>query len=157
MSGCFGLALGTRYGVAAMAVGAMGVPLGLGAVMLFGGPALYVAVAHADLPVSARSLGAALASAVGVAGIVLGGLAPAVTLLSVSVDTAFGAAVTGVAGLALGLALSLLRFLRDMRVRLGDNGRTRSARWAMLAFAGFSAALAARIWWVTIPMLGKGA
>ena len=157
LSACFGLALGARYGGAAMVVGALGVPLGLAAAVAFGGPALYIGVAHTGTSMSARGLASTLASTLGVCGLVLGGLAPAVTLISVSVDTDLAAATTGHVGLAFTLILSLSRMTRMARERLGVDATGRGFRLAMLSFAVFAAVLAMRVWWLAIPMLGRGA
>ena len=147
LSACYGLALGARHGVAAMMRGAAGVPLGFVAVGALAAPAFYIAAAHAGLAMSARALGAQLATALALSGLVLCGLAPALALVSVSTDTAFGAAIFAAAGLGLAGALGVRRMLRSMWGGFDRSG----ARAALIAFAAFAALLSARVWWLVLP------
>ncbi len=84
LSACFGLAIGARYGVAAMAVHAAGVPLGFAVAAGLAAPALCIGVAHFDLPIDALAVARAVARGLGAAGRVLAGLAPAALLLTVT-------------------------------------------------------------------------
>jgi hypothetical protein len=71
LAATYGLALGARSGVLAMAANAVGVPLAFVAVALVGGPAFFVALAHAGVDVSALALGRSLALGTATAGLVL--------------------------------------------------------------------------------------
>jgi hypothetical protein len=153
LAAIFGLAIGARHGAAAMAVHAVGTPLALAAVGVLATPAFYIGVAHANLPIEAHALGDAMSRGIATTGLVLAGLAPAALLLTLSTESlasaAFGAGITLFGALALGLrhALSALKH---------DDARP-SARWMNAAFVAFSLLLAGRIWWLALPMLGRGA
>jgi len=159
LAAVFGLALGLRYGAAAMVIGVAGVPLAFVAVAALGAPAFYIGVSHADLPITGLALAGAVSRGVATSGLVLAGLAPAAALLSVSAESAASAAVVGAAGLGAAGGLGMRRMMEDLRDPLsGDNGTmtcgARAMRWC---FALFSTVLAARIWWLALPMLGRGA
>ena len=153
LAAVFGMAIGARHGVPSMAVHAVGAPLGLAAVAALGGPAFFVGCAHAAVAIEPRDLLLAVSRGLATTGLVLAGIAPAVLLVSLSAETAVGAASVAVFGLALGGVLGLRRLLAELRGALGEAGI--GAKVAAWAFAGFAVVLAARIWWVTLPCLGR--
>jgi hypothetical protein len=153
LAALFGAALGAREGGPAFGAGALGVPLGLVAVAAFAAPAFYIALAHAGVAWNARALAASLAGASTLTALVLAGLAPAVLLVSVTADTRLGGTAAAVAALAVAGGLGLRRLFRDLR-RAPHGDAPRSERLALVAFAAFASLLAARVWWLTLPMLG---
>src|SRR5262249_256097 len=144
-----GLSLGARFDVSAMAAHAAGVPLAFVAVALVGGPAFYVALAHAGVDINPQLLTASLARGVAVAGLILSGLAPAMLLLGVSCDSEVTVACYGVLGLAVGGAMGL----RAMFAELQRHQRARgfSEQLARVAFALFATVFCSRIWWSVLP------
>jgi hypothetical protein len=159
LSAIYGAALGARYGTLAMAVQALGVPLGLLAVAVLGAPAFYILLAHVGHPIDALGLGAAVARATGTAGLVLAGLAPAALLLTMSTEGAIAAGLYGALGLGVGGGLGLRSLRGSLRQQLlaADPGQQRAGRFVILAFVCFAALLAARVWWLAVPSLGGGA
>jgi hypothetical protein len=154
LAGLFGLAIGFRHGLASMAVHAVGVPLGYIAAVGLALPALCIFAAHFDLPVDTRAVVHAVTCGVSVAGLVLAGIAPGALLL-----TATSESHTVAAGYAcLGLALGSVIGVREVAERLGG---VISGRFALLvcfgAFVVLAGLLAARAWWLVLPMLGRNA
>jgi hypothetical protein len=154
LAATFGLALGAGLGVPAMAVHAVGVPLALLAVALIGGPAFYVALAHAGVQVSALALTASLARGIAGAGLVLGGLAPTMLLLALSCESRMTVAGYGVLGLAAAGCVGLRAIFRELERRQPSPGI--AASLPRLAFAIFAGVLCLRIWWSVLPVLGGG-
>ena len=154
LAATFGLSLGARFSPFTMAAHAAGVPLAFIAVALVGGPAFYVALAHAGVDINPRALTSSLARGVAVAGLILAGLAPAMLLLGVSCESEFTVAFYGVLGLAASGAMGL----RAMFLELECLERTRSLseRLTRVAFAAFACVFCARIWWGVLPILGGG-
>lgn len=157
LSSAFGAALGARFGVLSMAVHALGVPLGLAAVIALGAPACAIALAHAGARVPLLELGTALARSVAATGAVLAGLAPAMALVSVSVESPLTASVLGALGLALAGALGARRFAAELARLLRGAVSPLAARAVPIVFFVFAGALAARVWTGVLPMLGAGA
>lgn len=154
LAGLFGAALGARFGAASMLVHAVGVPLGLLAVVVLGVPACGVALAHAGARVPMAELGAALGRAVAATGVVLAGLAPATALVVVSVESVLTASVLGGLALALAGVLGGCRFASELGRVLARAGSPLAARSVPPAFFVFAAALAIRVWTGVLPMLG---
>lgn len=146
-SALFGAAAAARYGVLAMLVHAAGVPLGLGLAVGLSTPALCIAVLHFDLPLDTQGVLAAVCRGLFVAGFTLAGLAPALLLLTVTVEQPSSAAVLTALGLGLGGALGL------RAVAAGFGPRGRALFWGFLLFVVL---LTVRVWWQTLPMLGGG-
>lgn len=152
----YGVALGVRQGGPAILRHALGVPAALLAVAGLGVPALYILLALFDAPLEPSRVAAAASRAAASAGLLLAGLAPAAALFVVSSEGAGAAALAGAAGLILGGLAGVTRLLRELG--RGFGGASEGARAASgIAFAGFAlfaTALAARVWWSTLPMLG---
>lgn len=159
LASLYGVALGARHGVAAMAVQAAGVPLGFIAVAALAAPAFYILLAHAGHPVQALGLAAAVSRATALAGVVLAGLAPAAMLLTVSVESLLAAAACGLLGLLVGGGLGLRSLYRQLEVQLAGTGveQRLASQLVTFGFACFAAVLAGRVWWLAVPSLGGGA
>jgi hypothetical protein len=152
LAATYGLSLGARFGVSAMAAHAAGVPLAFLAVALVGGPAFYVALAHAGVDISPQVLTASLARGVAVAGLILAGLAPTMLLLGLSCDSDVSVACYGVLGLAVGGGMGLRAMFGELeRHRCGSGF---SGRLPRFAFAFFACVFCSRIWWSVLPILG---
>jgi hypothetical protein len=153
LAATFGIAIGARYGVLSMAIHAVGVPLGLAAVAVLGGPAFFVGCAHSAVKLAPRDLLRAIVGGLATSGLVLAGTAPAALLVSMSAETPIGAALVSAAGLALGGLLGLRRLMAELdgALRLAGFG----ARMAAWAFGLFAVVLATRVWWLTLPCLGR--
>jgi hypothetical protein len=154
LTATFGLALGAGVGLPAMAIHAVGVPLGFLAVALIGGPAFYVALAHSGVDVSALALTASLTRGIAGAGLVLAGLAPTMLLMAVSCESHLTVAGYGVVGLAAGGCVGLRAIFRELERRQPSVGI--AASLPRLAFAIFAGVLCLRIWWSVLPVLGGG-
>src|SRR5262245_46366221 len=76
LAAIYGLALGIRFGWAAMASHAVGVPLALAGVALLAVPALYIGWAHIDVDPDPQAFVRATARGAATAGLVLAGLSP---------------------------------------------------------------------------------
>jgi hypothetical protein len=152
LTAIYGLALGARFGVPAMAAHAAGVPLALVAVAVLGAPAFYIGLAHTGIDVDGRALVAAVARGVATSGVVLAGLAPALALMAVCCESAAGVAWYGAAGLAVGGLLGLRALYRELPA--SHSGGARVVRGF---FAVFAALLAARVWWLVLPLFGGAA
>lgn len=155
LSALYGVALGVREGGAAIVRHALGVPAALLAVAGLGVPALYILLALFDAPLEPPRVAASASRAAASAGLLLAGLAPAAALFVVSSEGADGAALVGAAGLVLGGLAGISRLLHELGRGLG--GASEVARAAsgisFAAFALFATALAARVWWSTLPIL----
>jgi hypothetical protein len=155
LASLFGGAVGLRVGGAAIAGHALGVSLGFLGVCGLAVPALAIVLALANASVDALGLARATSRAAANAGLLLAGLAPGAALFAVTVEDAITVTVLGVAGLGLAGLLAMRSFVRDLAPQMsGDGERTRVlSRVALPAFLVFSAILAARIWWVMLPIV----
>jgi hypothetical protein len=152
LSSLFGLALGAGTNVPTMAARAVGVPTGFVIVALVGGPAFYVALAHAGVEVSALALSSALGCGVASAGLVLAGLSPTMLLLAVSCESQVSVAAYALLGLAASGSVGLRAMFRELG--RGQLSWTVGARLPHLAFALFAAVLCLRVWWGALSLLG---
>jgi len=89
-------------------------------------------------------------------GLVLAGLAPAAALFVVSSDRTVTAGIAAGLGLFLAGAIGLSHLVRDLRRAISSAkiATRATANLAFLGFGVFAVALAARIWWSTLPLLG---
>lgn len=159
LAALYGLALGTRQGGASFFRHAFGVPAAMVAVGALGVPALTIVLTLFNAPLDPSRALAATSRAAASMGLVLGGLAPAAALFVITSDSRTAAAVLGLAGLILGGSIGLKRLIDDLRAAMASEGplvKTASAA-AFLGFAIFALALAARVWWGTLPLLDGGA
>jgi len=156
LAALYGVSIGARNGGKAFFTHALGVPAALLAVAALGAPALYIVLALFDAPLSPPRVIAAAARASARTGLILAGLAPAAALFVVSSDRAVTAGIAAGLGLFLGGAIGLSHLLGELRRAISEaSAATRaSANLAFLGFGVFAVALAARIWWATLPLLG---
>jgi hypothetical protein len=156
LSALYGLALGARQGGKALALHAVGVPLGLLIVVLAAAPSMFVFLSICRAPIDARALASTTARGLGSAGLLLAGLAPAAALFVVSSETPRAAAGAVTLGLMLGGGVALGRatweiFRSAVRAKAGSIlGGTGVA----VGFAMFSVILAIRVWNAVLPILG---
>jgi hypothetical protein len=151
-SSLFGLALGLRFGVVSMAAHAAGVPVAFLVVALLATPAFFVGLLHGGFEIDARVLASAIARGAATSGLVLAGLSPAVALYSLSAEDATSVALLAAVGLALAGLLGQRATFRSLPEVAGLRG----ARFLLFraAFGSFAAVLAARIWWLVLPVFG---
>jgi hypothetical protein len=151
-SSLFGLALGLRFGVVSMAAHAAGVPVAFLVVALLATPAFFVGLLHGGFEIDARVLASAIARGAATAGLVLAGLSPAVALYSLSAEEATSVALLAAVGLALAGLLGQRATFRSLPEVAGLRG----VRFLLFraAFGSFAAVLAARIWWLVLPVFG---
>jgi len=131
---------------------AAGVPLGLAVSAGVGAPTLAVAVAHFDLPVDALRVTEAVAAALARSGRLLAGLSPAALLLTVTPETGITAACFAAGGLSMAGLLGARELFSQLR-----SEERRLPKLLSLAFVAFAGLLAVRVWWLALPMLGRGA
>lgn len=156
LAAVYGLAIGTRDGGAAFLHHAAAVPLAPLAVAGLGVPALFIVLTLFDAPVNPARTLAAAARGAATTGLVLAGLAPAMSLFVTTTSSRVGAALCAGVGLIVGGALGLRAFLRgiDAQLREGSDGARVLGGFALLVFALFSIALSARVWWTSLPIFG---
>lgn len=156
LAALYGVSLGARQGGRAFFTHAAGVPAALLAITALGIPALYIVLALFDAPIEPPRMIAAAARAAARSGLLLAGLAPAAALFVVSSDRAETAAAAAAVGLFVAGALGLHRLLAELRASLQHAAVTTraTAGLAFLGFGVFAIALAARIWWATLPLIG---
>lgn len=156
LSAVFGLALGMRVGGAQLLRHAVGVPLGLLVVAGVAAPALFVRLSLLDAPLHASRMLAAVARATNAAGLVLAGLAPAMALLVVTIESPAAAGWTSGLGLALAGGIGLFTLLAEVRQSVAGVALWQQSRifGTLAVFAVLSCALAARAWHAWLPLLG---
>lgn len=159
LAALYGIALGTRQGGASFFRHALGVPAAMIAVGALGVPALTIVLTLFNAPLDPSRSFAATSRAAASMGLVLGGLAPAAALFVITSDSRPAAAVLGLAGLVLAGSIGLKRLIDDLRASMaGEDPLVKTAcAAAFLGFAVFALALAARVWWGTLPLLNGGA
>jgi len=151
----FGVSLGLRKGGVAILLGAVGAPAGILAVAAVAAPAFAIVLALANAPLEAMHLAHATSRAATRAGLLLAGLAPGVALLVVSCEDAITVSIFGFGALLLAGGIAANAFANELRPRLRSAPpRTRVVlSVAMPVFLLFAAVLAARVWWLALPML----
>ena len=158
LASLFGVAIGLRVGGPAIASHAAGVSVGLLAVCGLAVPALAIVLALVNASVDGLGLARATSRAAATAGLLLAGFAPGAALFAVTVEDAITVTMVGVGGLALAGALAMRSFVRELGPQLAvADARARGlSRVALPIFLVFAATLAARIWWVTLPIVRGG-
>lgn len=158
LAAAYGAALGARGGAGAMLAHAAGAPAAIAGVGVLGVPALAIVLALADAPVRADAIVRAAVDGAARAGLVLGGLAPALALVCVTAEDAATGAIYAGAGLVVAGRVGLRAFRGALAAELtAAPPRTRrSSGVATASFALFAAVLAGRIWWAALPALGGG-
>jgi hypothetical protein len=158
LAALYGLALGARHGGLSLFKHAVGVPAAMIAVAGLGVPALTIVLTLFDAPIAPPRALSAAARAAATTGLVLGGLAPSAALFVITSDSWITAALLGALGLVIGGAIGLRCLIRDLTDALGEASlmtKTASAA-ALLGFTLFAVALAARVWWSSLPILRGG-
>ncbi|MDQ2644206.1 MAG: hypothetical protein M3020_10350 [Myxococcota bacterium] len=154
LSALFGLGLGARMGGLALLEHALGVPAGLCAMGLLGVPPLYVLLTLFDAPISLPELASGFGRALGSVGAVLGGLAPVVAWLGVTIESPEVAAFVARLGLALSCAIGGAPLLLRVFEKLGGRGLRLKGGLLLCGFALFAGAVSARTWQALLPILG---
>jgi hypothetical protein len=156
LAAIYGLALGVRSGGPELVRHALGAPLGLAVVAAVAAPALFVRLALINAPLRPAQMVGAVAQGTFTAGLVLAGLAPAVAMLVVSIESAAAAAWMSGLGLWLAGGIGLFNLLAALRQHLiGTDFRTSSRGFVAVAiFSALACALAARAWYAWLPLLG---
>jgi hypothetical protein len=149
LAGVFGLALGARFGLAAMAVHAMTVPIALLAVTGFGGPAFYIALLHGGLAIDALGVARAFARGTATAGLALAGFAPPMALFSLSCEETLAVQAYAALGLGAAGALGLRALLKALPA--SPHSRLLGPK---LCLAAFATLLSARVWLAALPIFG---
>jgi hypothetical protein len=147
-----------RVGGPAIATHALGVSLGILGVCGLAVPALAIVLALVNASVDALGLARATSRGAATAGLLLAGLAPGAALFAVTVEDAITVTVVGAGGLVLGGLLAMRSFARELSPQLaaGDGRARLLSRVALPSFLVFAAILAARIWWVMLPIVRGG-
>ena len=155
LAAVFGVALGLRHGGASLVLGALGAPAGTLAVAAVAVPAFAIVLALANAPLEAMDLAHATSRAAMRAGLLLAGIAPGMAMLVVTVEETLTVDVMGFAALLFAGAVAGHGFVSDLRPALGEAPRLTRAilSVALPAFLLFAAVLAARVWWLSLPML----
>ena len=156
LASLYGLALGTRTGGLDLLWHAFGVWGGLALSALVTAPSLLVFLALFDVPLEARQVFDSMSQGLACAGSVLAGIAPAMTLLVVTVDSISAVSVLAWGGLFLGGSLGLAKALAALHRPL-EGMRPRIRGRFVLAATGFAlltAALACRAWLGLLPLMG---
>jgi hypothetical protein len=154
LSAVFGLALGARMGGLALLQHALGVPAGLCAMGLLGVPPLYVLLTLFDAPISLAEIATCLGRALASIGAVLGGLAPAVALLGVTIQSPYVASFAARFGLAMACAIGGAPLLFRVFEKLGGPALKFKGGLLLCGFAVFAGAVSARTWQALLPILG---
>jgi hypothetical protein len=155
LAAIFGVALGLRHGGTSIVVGALGAPAGIVAVCVLAVPAFAIVLALANAPLDAMQLAGATSRAAMRAGLLLAGIAPAAALLVVTVEETITVDILGFAALVFAGSLAARSFSRDLRPALRSAPPTARVvlSASLFAFLLFAGVLAARVWWLTLPML----
>jgi hypothetical protein len=155
LAAAFGVALGMRKGGTSIALGALGAPAGIVAIAAIAVPAFAIVLALANAPLQAMDLAQATSRAALRAGLFLAGLAPGVALLVVTCEDALTVDIIGFGALLFAGAVAARAFAADLRPSLASAPRVTRAvlSVALPAFLVFAAVLAARVWWLALPML----
>ncbi|MGH7296441.1 MAG: hypothetical protein ACRELB_15995 [Polyangiaceae bacterium] len=155
LASAFGVALGLRHGGMTLLQGALGAPAGILAVAAVAVPAFAIVLALANAPLQAMQLAQATTRAAMRAGLFLAGVAPAAALLVVTVEDATTVDALGFGGLAFAGWIAASSFSAELRpARRSAPAVTRALlSVALPAFLLFAAVLAARVWWLALPVL----
>lgn len=155
LAAIFGVALGLRHGGTSLVFGALGAPAGILAVAAVAVPAFAIVLALANAPLEAMDLLHATSRAAVRAGLFLAGIAPALAMLVVTVEETVTVDIMGFGGLLVAGAIAGHAFVAELRPQLATAPRMTRAvlSVALPAFLVFAAVLAARVWWLALPML----
>lgn len=154
LSSVFGLALGARTGGLALLQHALGIPAGLCAMGLLGVPPLYVLLTLFDAPISLAEIASWVGRALASIGALLGGLAPVVALLAVTIQSPHVASFAARFGLAMACAIGGAPLLLRVFEKLGGPALRFKGGLLLCGFALFAGAVSARTWQELLPILG---
>jgi hypothetical protein len=159
LASLYGVALGLRRGGLSIALAALGAPAGVVAVACVAVPAFAIVLALANAPLEMMDLARATARAAMRAGLFLAGVAPGWALLAVTCEETVSVAVFGFGGLLFAGAVAAWSFVVELRVLVAQAPGARRVALAVAvpAFLVFAAVLAARVWWLALPMLTEAA
>ena len=134
---------------------ALGVPAGIAAVAAIAVPAFAIVLSLANAPLEALDLARATSRASMRAGLLLAGLAPGAALLLVTVEDASTVTAFGFGALLLAGIIAARSFAKALRAPLSRAlmGKRAVLSLSTMAFLLFAAVLAARVWWLALPML----
>lgn len=135
---------------------ALAVPLTFAASIAVAIPSLFVVLAMLEAPIELGELLSAATSAYQHSGIVLGGLAPTLLLLSTSITDRYLVYFLGCGGLSLAALLGAYRLTSEAHSTLRkQTGSTKLRHWAvLLTFVGLSFEIAARFWTTALSLFG---
>jgi len=154
LAALFGAAIGLRVSPVESAMHAFGVVLGVGAVCVLAVPALGILLALADATIEAVELARATSRAAVTGGLVLAGLTPGAILFAVTVEDALTVTLITIGSLTLVGVLAMRSFAAELSPHLAAGAKTRVlARLALPSFLLFATVLAARVFWVSLPLL----
>jgi hypothetical protein len=155
LASLFGAALGLRAGGLAIPLAAVGAPMGIVAVAAVGVPSFAIVLALANAPLRGMDLARATSRAALRAGLLLAGVAPGAALLAVTCEERITVAFFAFGGLLFAGAIAGHSFARDLRPALAAAPPLRRVALAVAlpTFLVFAAVLAARVWWLALPML----
>src|SRR5262249_22694006 len=143
LASLYGLALGARRGGIDLVRHALGAPAALLVVGAIAVPALFVVLSLFDAPVTLAKTISATARAAASTGLVMAGLAPAATLLAVTIESATVAGFIARVGLVLAGSIGVLPLLGDLYGELSAApfGVRMKSSLALFGFALFAGAL----------------
>ncbi|MBX3184750.1 MAG: hypothetical protein KIT72_04900 [Polyangiaceae bacterium] len=152
----FGLAIGMRAGGADLLHHAVGVPVGLSAVVLLGAPSVFVFLSICRAELDAPKLAELVSRAVESAGLSLAGLAPAALLFVLTSDADSAAAYAAGTGLSIAGGVALVRLVGGLiqQASKGSAGSIAGALFVSAGFSVFACLLAARAWSRLLPIFG---
>ncbi len=156
LAALFGVAVGMRTGGADLLRHALGVPVGLSAVVLLGAPSMFVFLSICRAELDASKLAELVSRAVASAGLSLAGLAPAALLFVLTSEADSAAASAVGVGLLIAGGVALVRLVGGL-LQQASKGGAGSIVGAMLVSAGFSVfacLLAVRVWSRLLPIFG---
>jgi hypothetical protein len=144
-----------RHGGVSIVLGALGAPAGIVAVAAVAVPAFAIVLALANAPIDAMDLAHATSRAAMRAGLLLAGIAPGMAMLVVTVEEAVTVDIMGFTALLFAGAVAGHAFVSELKPALAGAPRLTRAilSMALPAFLLFATVLAARVWWLALPML----
>lgn len=156
LAGGYGLALGARSGGLGLLRHALGAPLTLLSVGVIAVPSLFVVLSLFDAPITLERTLSATSRAAASSGLLLAGVAPATALLLVTIESASTAAFVVKAGLLLAGCFGGLPLLSafNQALKAAPAATRFKGRCALLGFAVFGLALAMRMAFSLLPILG---
>jgi hypothetical protein len=156
LAALFGLALGTRHGGSWLVTHALLVPAAPLVILALGVPALCIALASFDSPLSTLQVARCAARGTAACGLLLGGLAPLAALYLVSADTQiFGALVAAGARVFAGVvAIACFHAGVAAELKTATPNQRSIALLSVTVFDVLATIAAARVWLGELPLFG---